>query len=94
MGAGRNVFAARARLEMQGTGMAARVVRGVYAEARHMTTGSVAQSIFVLCCHIASEEKLVVHNSEASTALLSEVVCRDWCDVLASQEVLPVCNVL
>jgi hypothetical protein len=93
MGAGHNVFAARARLEMQGTNMAARVVHGVYAEVRHMTD-NVDRSISFLCCHTASEERLVAHNFEASTALLFEVVCRDWCDVLASQEVQPVCNVL
>jgi hypothetical protein len=73
--------------------MAARVVHGVYAEARHRID-SVARSIFCLCCHTASGERLADHNSEASTALLSAVVCRDWCDVLASQEVLPVDNVL
>jgi hypothetical protein len=93
MGVGRNVFAARARLEMQGTNMAARVVHGVYAEAPHMT-GSVARSIVVLCCHTASGERLAVHNFEASTALLYEGVCMDCCNVLAFQEGLPVCNVL
>lgn len=93
MGVGRNVFAARARLEMQGTSMAARVLHGVYAEARHRTD-SVARSIFFLCCHTASGERLAVHNFEANTTPLFVVVCRDWCDVLASQEVLPVCNVL
>lgn len=92
MGAGHNVFAVRARLEMQGTNIAARVVHGVDAEVHHMT-GSVARSIFFLCYHTASVERLAAHNFEASTALLSEVVCRDWGDELASQEVLPVCNV-
>lgn len=95
MGAGRSVVvAARAQLEMQGTSTAARVVHDVYAEARHMTS-SVAQLSFVAHdCHIANEEILVAHNSEASTALLILAVCMGWCDVLASQEVPLVCNVL
>lgn len=94
MGAGRNVFAVRARLEMQGTSMAARVMHGVYAEVRHMTN-SIAQLSFVAHgCHIANEETLVVHNSEASMALLFLAACMGWCNVLASQEVLLVCSVL
>ena len=93
MGVGRNVFAARARLEMQGTSMAARVVHGMYAEARHMA-GSVARLVFFLCYHTATEERREARNFEASTALLSEVAYMDWRDVLAFQEVLLVCNVL
>lgn len=93
-GAGHNISAARAPLEMQGTSMAARVAHGVYAEVHHMTD-SVAQLTFVLpCCHIANEEKLAVRNFEASRALLFLAVCMDWCDVLISQEALLVCNVL
>lgn len=93
MGAGHNVFAARARLEMQGTSMAAYVAHDVYAEARHRTDSD-ARSTFCLCYHTASEERLAVHNFEANTARLPEVMCRCWCDVLASPEVLPVYNVL
>jgi hypothetical protein len=74
--------------------MAARAVHGVYAEVHHMTS-SVAQLSFVAHdYHIATEETLVVHNSEASTALLFLAAYMGWCDVLASQEVLLVCSVL
>lgn len=93
MGAGRTVFAARAQLETQGTSVIARVVRGVYAEARHRTNSG-AQSIFVLYCRIVNVERLVVHNSGVSMVLLSEAACMDWCGALASQEALLVCNVL
>lgn len=93
MGAGHSVFAAGARPEMQGMSMVSRVVRGVYAEARHMT-GSGAHSTSVLCRHTVNEERLAVHNSGVSMALLSEMECMDCCGALASQEVLPVCNML
>lgn len=93
MGAERSVSAARARPEMQGTSMAARVVRGVYVELRHMKS-SVARSLFVaLCCHTVNGERLAAHNSWANRALPTWAACRGGRGVLAFREVLLVCNV-
>lgn len=94
MGAEHSVSAARAQPVMQGTSMAARVVHDVYAELRHKQC-SVARSVFAaLCCHIANGERLVARGSLVSKAPPTLVVCTEWCDVLAFQEVLPACSVL
>lgn len=94
MGAEHNVSAVRVRPETQGTSTIARVVHGAYVEFRHMED-SVARSTFVaLCCHTANGEKLAAHNSWASKALLTWVVCMGASGGLASLEVLLVCSVL
>lgn len=94
MGAGHNASAARARLEMQGTGTAARVVRGVYAEAHHKMS-SVAHLPFVhLGRRTANEEKPVVRRLEVSNVHLASVGCMGEVGGRAFQEVLLACSVL
>ena len=81
MGAGHSIFAVRARLEMQGTSMAARVVHDVYAEVLH-TTSNVARAAFLhLYFHIASVEKLD-HSAGENMALLIEVAYKGQSDVV------------
>jgi hypothetical protein len=94
-GAGRNAFAARTRLEMQGTGMAAHVVvHGVYAEVHHKTSSAAHSSSVLLCGHTANGERLMVRSSGVSKMHLALVACMGGCDVQVSQEVLLVGSVL
>ena len=95
MGAGRNAFAARTRLEMQGTGMAAHaVVHGVYAEVHHKTSSAAHSPSVLLCCHTANGETLMARRFGVSKVHLALVVCMGGSDVQVSQEVLLVGSVL
>jgi hypothetical protein len=94
-GAGRNAFAARIRLVMQGTGMAGHVVvHGIYAEVRHRTSSAAHSPSVLLCCHTANGEKLMVRRPGVSKVHPALVACMDGCDVQVSQEVLLVGSVL
>jgi hypothetical protein len=92
-GAGHNAFAARARLEMQGTGMAAREKHGVDAEVLHMTNSADRLVSVDLGCRIVNGAIWEVRNAEENGVHRVEVVCMDWCGVLVFQEALLAYNV-
>ena len=95
MGAGRNAFAARTRLGMQGTGMTAHVVvHGVYAEVHRKTSSAAHSPSVLLCGHTANGERLMARRFGVSKVHLALVVCMGGCDGQVSQEVLLVGSVL